>query len=857
MANLENEEFVEEEVIPTQITEEYLKIIFENTEEFIRNLRSERKYDAARDVSRLVTILENLNFQLRGEEQKSSKLLEQFVDASNRIEEATKISQSDHDVIQQLRSEIINAWSHSDAQTIREQHTYESLDVMREKFADLSQKLERYASMKYEDADDFGKQKTTILKEIQRMFMENEEMHRKFLVQRAYSEQLQNQVEYEKEKNREIYREWDLASNDTLANRRRVQILTKKVEDMTDNEEKLIDSLTHYKEKAGERYKRIKDYEKQIEELNEELNNIKSDNSNINTAKSKLEAVLKSYLKELNENRHEIKQFQNYSRLKDDENRKLIIEKEQEVKRNIQIAKKLASAESIASKLEHELLIIKNQALTAEKERDTLNKAYSNLIKENEKLQKKSDAFIKEKERLNGIILNLKHDNESIKKEFSDINDQLKISIEHEKVSSMNVKKLKYNLETIESEKAFLTLNAEHLIEEIKKNKNLLDKYEIELKTLKEQIVKVKDNYITAVRNMKKAESKFQRCREKEYDVSYRMNVYKNQIRSNDYRLAAKINDIKKLKKRINKLEKTIYDIHSVHSKTKDELRSCRIEVTNLKVEKNNLKNDLHNFDEKFTKLKTYTDTVIRERDMIANIMYRQADEKGIKETEVEALKLTIKRGEATYNERLEDIKVLKNEIKNLRSQCNVLKRGLENTADMRHEVFQLHRKLHQEKVKVKVLREEMNTPMNIHRWRKLKSFDPTRMELINKCQKLQRKSIKQFNQITKADEIIKSLHEKISQQQKEIQKHSNIDLQKKLMFTRAQMLKNEKRMKASIAISRATENDVSLKDYSINQLERDLNEFKSQLFKEKREKEKLTEKYLHLRKSLENNRSK
>lgn len=72
--------------------------------------------------------------------------------------------------------------------------------------------------------------------------------------------------------------------------------------------------------------------------------------------------------------------------------------------------------------------------------------------------------------------------------------------------------------------------------------------------------------------------------------------------------------------------------------------------------------------------------------------------------------------GNLQYNERLEDIKFLKIEIKNLRSQRNLLARGSANTADMRQEVLQLNRVLCQERVRSRALESEMTTPMNVHR---------------------------------------------------------------------------------------------------------------------------------------------
>lgn len=82
---------------------------------------------------------------------------------------------------------------------------------------------------------------------------------------------------------------------------------------------------------------------------------------------------------------------------------------------------------------------------------------------------------------------------------------------------------------------------------------------------------------------------------------------------------------------------------------------------------------------------------------------------------------------------------MLKIEVNNLRSQRNLLTRGIANTADMRQEVLQLNRTLVQERVRSKALSNEMNTPMNIHRWRKLSGIDPDNMKLQSKIQTLQK----------------------------------------------------------------------------------------------------------------------
>lgn len=98
-----------------------------------------------------------------------------------------------------------------------------------------------------------------------------------------------------------------------------------------------------------------------------------------------------------------------------------------------------------------------------------------------------------------------------------------------------------------------------------------------------------------------------------------------------------------------------------------------------------------------------------------------------------------LNRSEVQYANRLDDIRLLKIEICNLRGQSNNFSRGLANTTDMRQEVLQLNRSLTQERLKIKALEQEMSTPMNVHRWRELQGKDPEKMELIDKVQTLQK----------------------------------------------------------------------------------------------------------------------
>jgi len=86
----------------------------------------------------------------------------------------------------------------------------------------------------------------------------------------------------------------------------------------------------------------------------------------------------------------------------------------------------------------------------------------------------------------------------------------------------------------------------------------------------------------------------------------------------------------------------------------------------------------------------------------------------------MQILNTTLQRGEGHYNQRLEDIRLLKFEVKRLWTEKTLLTKHIANISNLRQEAFHLNRDLARERLKVTALEEEIQTPLNIHRWRKL-----------------------------------------------------------------------------------------------------------------------------------------
>ena len=72
-----------------------------------------------------------------------------------------------------------------------------------------------------------------------------------------------------------------------------------------------------------------------------------------------------------------------------------------------------------------------------------------------------------------------------------------------------------------------------------------------------------------------------------------------------------------------------------------------------------------------------------------------------------------------------------------------------------RREVYHLQRELLRERTRCKALEEELENPMNIHRWRKLEGSDPSTYEMIQKIQTLQRRLIQKTEEVVEKELLI------------------------------------------------------------------------------------------------------
>lgn len=393
----------EDEPVPQLINDEFFQAAQIRTQAVIRDLREKEQYRVADEFIRLFTIAENLQLNLKDERAKIQELTEHHVDATGRIQAAMEISQRDQDTIKKLREEVVEAWKLADASEVREVELTERFDELRNQF-DSTQKELKNLSYKAEDTDGHlqGKHKVTVLAECERLSAKVTDLNKRLLVQLAFNDEIQDKLDESLEKNREIFKEWDEATNESLSNRKRLESLTKRLASLEEKLQMTTDSMLHYQSQSEKRQALLKERDRQLAGLVEDLEKCRNDYASLKATKGKLEANLMLCSTQRTDMKHELDQTLNFMRMKEDENRKLVIDNERQTKKIDGYIRKISTIETVISKNEQDMMNLRNEIVTAEKERDSIRRTNDAMKRDNKNLSQKIENLMREIEKRDG-----------------------------------------------------------------------------------------------------------------------------------------------------------------------------------------------------------------------------------------------------------------------------------------------------------------------------------------------------------------------------------------------------------------------------------------------------------------------
>jgi hypothetical protein len=212
----------------------------------------------------------------------------------------------------------------------------------------------------------------------------------------------------------------------------------------------------------------------------------------------------------------------------------------------------------------------------------------------------------------------------------------------------------------------------------------------------------------------------------------------------------------------------------------------------------------------------------------------------------IKILQSTQRRGELQYNARLDDIRILKIKVRDLQRQLTIAQGGQAGIEDFSKKMTVIQKELLRERLKVKALSDELENPLNVHRWHKLEGSDPKAYDMIQKIHILQKRLLQKSEEVVKKNFIIRDHEKRQLEMEKVMARQPGPDMAEQLSFYQNDVSKKTKQMKAMASELNMHQTQMNEYKREIENLEAELLNFKRKYFEQKK-RETLKEKELDL----------
>ncbi|CAF2661846.1 unnamed protein product [Rotaria sp. Silwood2] len=435
----------------------------------------------------------------------------------------------------------------------------------------------------------------------------------------------------------------------------------------------------------------------------------------------------------------------------------------------VQLRKERDDEQMKKDQLKKKLQEFKNQIGEIEQQRERLRLTISSLEqdinlykkKENEN-SRQFDILICERENLNKTCQKLINDNRKQIDETKMI-EQSKTTLEQDiKNYKEEIQKQQKIILQIKKERDSYITNAYtltnqvfQLMDEAKKKKQELSGHKQKIDALQSQLKQAQQLNETMIfdRSLQSKHSAEYRdeiggLKRKLEITSHQMDQLKVEMQDKERELVHTQDEHDNVKKEKKQLMLTIKHLNN-ESKKREEARKIR------QIEFENLNKKLSKVNEEHEQQIKRLKKAISERHVLGTQLVRRNDELALLYEKLKIQQSVVNSGELQYKTRLEDIRILKLELKKLSHENSNLLDKLSHTDDLKRELFHSQRELICERTRSRTLEEELQNPMNIHRWRKLEGSDPSTFELIQKVQLLQKRLIQKTEEVVQKDLLI------------------------------------------------------------------------------------------------------
>ncbi|XP_034093538.1 LOW QUALITY PROTEIN: cilia- and flagella-associated protein 58-like [Gymnodraco acuticeps] len=720
--------------------------MFKSLEEFhivLSELVGDESMDKVRgEYEKLIHALKKSRENEKRLMSKCRELNAEVVSTSTKVAAALKLSQDDETTITSLKRELDKAWKMVDAAHAKESKDKETIRTLKKDVSNLMQTAEQQTNISLDqEQSDLLKINEELTVERDELLTTVEALRGKLNKAITVEQEMEARREQASENISQLQQELQVQQNEISREMRLKEKLDKEVKQLqVDMEAKLgeIKALNVQGQRAKEEQQRLEQQLRELKMLNErsskDLEQMQLKNNKLLQDSEQLSAAKQHLSLENQQNANELK-------IREDEVNQMRQEMAKQTKMRENIQKKFHQMEDQKSDVEVQRETLRAQIAALEKDLESYQKqvesdrkAIDELVRERDILNKNMIKAALSTEKQQSLVKLLEQDKKTLEHEISgfrlEAQKQRKIIQQLEKERDRNINETSSLMQKVQQKVDDVEVREMEIFDwrkkvteaecKLKQQENLLESVVSERNLYSKNLIEAQEEIAEMKRKMKTMDNQVTRLRDE---------------------ITGKELALTKDQQEHKRLEKDNETLKGELQLMKLQLEETKQRVDSQKAEQLKLQKIIADADAEQIQQKKQLEQVIRERDNLVKQLLHRNDERALLYEKIRIQQSILSKGDFHYNQRMDDVRLLRVEIKRLRRKKSILDQTLPNREDLRRELFHLQRELLRERTRNSVLEDQLR-PINIHRWRRLEGSDPGRYELIQKIQSLQRRLI-------------------------------------------------------------------------------------------------------------------
>nr|XP_021391968.1 cilia- and flagella-associated protein 58 [Lonchura striata domestica] len=745
----------EEETGNPYIEESAFEALEKDSQEFISILNRDEALEKFRvEYEKLLAVMKKSRENEKHLMEKCRKLSAELVERSSKVAVLTKLTHDDGETISSLKSELEKAWKMVDKAYEREQKTKETINSLKKEISHLNNLMKERAGHEY-NVEDLLRLQEEVTEERDQLLSEVVKLRQ------SLTEVTEQQQETEKAKNEaeqsvlQLQQDIQLRQSEELREARKKEKMETELKNLLaemDNKQAEVQKLQQQIENDKEEQLKIENNLREQKTLNEkagkELEQLKMKYQKLTQESEQQSAMLDDVMKDIGQKTTQLKELQ-------DETAQMSLEISKLSKMRDVLQSKLRTAEEHKVDAEHEKSMLKNQIVRLEKELETGKK-------QAETDKRAIDGLVRERDMLNQNLIKAANTTQKqidLMKLHEQSKQNLESEIQNYKIEAQKQRKIIYQLE---KERESFIKEMSELKEKVLNHMKDLEMHQIQIcnyeKEIELQVIKLKQqqNLCETLRTERTLYSK-------------NLIEAKDEIAEMMMKLKASTRQVDQLKEEIKEKDIALEKAQVEFQQSEDERKSMKAEllkmttqaqeakayIKNQEAEEKKLLKIIAEADAERLKQKKEFDKVLCERHALGTRLIHRNDEVALLYEKIKIQQAILNRGESDYRQRVEDMRLLKLEIKKLRREKGILGKSVANVQELRWEFNHMQKELLREQTRCKILEEELQKPLQVHRWRKLEASDPTTYELVLKVQRLQKRLISKTGEVIEKEFLL------------------------------------------------------------------------------------------------------